>query len=189
MIAYIVCEGIFDVQLLKLVLPEELLNNVEIVSAGGLSAVKSLARSLIVRRQVPVAIVVDADSVVPEVVQERLKSIEELVESVSVNIPFKVIAAVPQTEIIFFQDIGLLSRLLGYEPSQEMLTQAGFEPRKSLDILFSQSHIYESYSRFINKFINKKLNTKDLKILRQAPFIQELIHFLQSLQETAAVNF
>ncbi len=61
MTAYLVCEGDRDAQLLKRVLPEEILNNVEIISAGGLSAVKSLARSLIVRRQAPVAIVMDAD--------------------------------------------------------------------------------------------------------------------------------
>ncbi|HEY9804471.1 MAG TPA: hypothetical protein V6D25_29330 [Leptolyngbyaceae cyanobacterium] len=184
MIAYIVCEGSFDVQLLKTVLPEELLNNVEIVSAGGLSAVKSLARSLIVRRQVPVAIVVDAYSVAPEVVQERLKNIEELVESVSVNIPFKVIAAVPQTEIIFFQDIGLLSRLLGYEPSQDMLTSAAFQPCKTLKELLSQSHKDYSFSQILNQLTNA-----DLEILRQAPFIQELIPFLQSVQKIATVNF
>jgi hypothetical protein len=183
MIAYIVCEGIFDVHLLKRVLPEELLNNVEIVYAGGLSAVKSLARSLIVRRQVPVAIVVDADSVAPEIIQERLKSIEELVESVSVNTPIKVIAAVPQTEIIFFQDIGLLSGLLGYEPSQNMLTIAAFQPCKTLKTLLSQSYNKDNFSQVINQLTNE-----DLEILRQAPFIQELIHFLQSVQETATVN-
>lgn len=184
MIAYIVCEGSFDVQLLKIVIPEELLNKVEVVAAGGLSAVKSLARSLIVRRQVPVGVVIDADSVAPEVVKERLKSVEELVESVSANIPFKVIAAVPEMEIIFFQDIALLSRLLGYEPSQDMLTSAAFQPCKTLQKLLSQSHHEKhSFSQIINQLTNE-----DLKILRQAPFIQELIHFLQSVQETATVN-
>ncbi|BAY38898.1 hypothetical protein NIES2111_32470 [Nostoc sp. NIES-2111] len=184
MIAYIVCEGSLDVQLLKIVLREKLLNNVEIVAAGGLSAVKSLARSLIVRRQVPVAIVIDADSVAPEIIQERLKSIEELVESVSANVPFKVIAAVPEMEIIFFQDIGLLSRLLGYEPSQDMLTSAVFQPCKTLEKLLSKSKKYDSYSQVIDQLTNE-----DLGILRQTPFIQELIYFLQSVQKTATVNF
>ncbi|MBD2596961.1 hypothetical protein H6G74_21900 [Nostoc spongiaeforme FACHB-130] len=85
MIAYIVCEGASDVELLQRVLPKELLNNIEIVAAGGLSAIKSLARSLVVRRQVPIAIVADADSVAPEVVQERLSSIEEIVKSVAID--------------------------------------------------------------------------------------------------------
>jgi hypothetical protein len=181
MIAYIVCEGIFDAQLLKRVLPQELLDNVEVVSAGGISAVKSLARSLIVRRQVPVAIVVDAD-VAPDLVQERLKNIEEIVESVSVNTPVKVIIAVPEIEIIFFQDSLLLSRLLGYEPSQDMLTCAAFEPRKTLEKLLSQSPKNYSYSEIISELTNK-----DIEIIRKASIIQEVIHFLQSVRETAKI--
>ena len=62
MIAYIICEGIDDKQLLKAVLPEISLNQVEIVVGGGISSVKSIARSLVVRRQTPVAIVVDSGS-------------------------------------------------------------------------------------------------------------------------------
>jgi hypothetical protein len=103
MISYIVCEGTFDVELLKYILPQDLLNDVEIVAAGGLSAIKSLSRSLLVRRQVPVAIVADADSIVPELVQERHNSIEELVRSVSIDTPVKVILAVPSIEIILAQ--------------------------------------------------------------------------------------
>jgi hypothetical protein len=44
--AYVVCEGERDAQLLKRLLPEEFVSNVEIVAAGGLSAVKSLAGSV-----------------------------------------------------------------------------------------------------------------------------------------------
>ena len=37
-----------------------------------------------------------------------------------------------------------------------------------------------------NKLINQ-LTNDDLEILRKVPFIQEIIYFLQSLQETAKV--
>jgi hypothetical protein len=87
-------------------------------------------------------------------------------------------------EIIFFQDIGLLSRLLGYEPSQDMLTSAVFQPCKTLEKLLSKSKKYDSYSQVIDQLTNE-----DLGILRQTPFIQELIYFLQSVQKTATVNF
>jgi hypothetical protein len=183
MIAYIVSEGLFDAQLLKGVLPGELLENVEIVPAGGVSAAKSLARSLLVRRQVPVAIVVDADSVAPDLVQERIKNIEEIVESVSVNTPVKVILAVPELEIIFFQDSLLLSHLLGYVPSQDILNLAAFQPRKALEQLLSQSEKYHSRSQIVNQLANE-----DIEILRKAPVIQEVIHFLQSVREPAKVH-
>ena len=183
MIAYIICEGTLDEQLLQHVLPEELLNNVKIVSAGGLSATKSLARSLLVRRQVPVAIVVDADSVTPDSIQERLNSIEEIVKSVSIGAPVKVILAVPEIETIFFQDNLLLSRLLGYEPSQDILSWAAFNPRKALEQLLSQSQKVHSCSQIINQLTNE-----DIEILSKAPVIQEIIYFLQSIQQTAKVK-
>jgi hypothetical protein len=180
MTAYLVCEGDRDAQLLKRVLPEEILNNVEIIPAGGLSAIKSLARSLIVRRQAPVAIVIDADVIAPEQVEERLKDAEEIVESVAANTPVKVILAVPAIEIIFFQDVSLLSRLLEYSPSQEMLSLAIYQPWQALTQLISQSNKYQSQSGLIEQLTNE-----DLEILRKTPVIQEIIQFLQSVRETA----
>lgn len=180
MITYIISEGSFDAQLLKAVLPGKLLNDVEIVSAGGVSAVKSLARSLVVRRQVPVIIVVDADSVVPDLVQERLNDIEEIVKSVAVNTPVKVILAVPEMEVIFFQDATLLSRLLRCQISQEVLNLAVFQPKKALEQLLSQSGNIKDRSQIIGK-----LSQEDIEILRSSSVMQEIVHFLQSVRETA----
>lgn len=182
MIAYIICEGLFDAELLKTVLPGELLNDVKVVSAGGVSAVKSLARSLVVRRQVPVVIVVDADSVVPELVQERLKDIEEIVESVAINTPVKVIAAVPEMETIFFQDATFLSRLLGYSPSQDVLDLAVLQPTKALEQLLSKSGKITHRLQIITQ-----LSQEDIEILRSSSVMQEIIHFIQFVHETAKV--
>lgn len=181
--AYIVCEGDFDAQLLRAVLPEELLDEVEIVSAGGLSAVKSLARSLLVRRQVPIAIVVDADAISTDLVQERRNSIEEIVESVAVDTPIRVILAVPTIEIVFFQNSLLLSRLLGVEPSQSILELATSQPRKALEHLFAKSRNSHSLSQII-----KQLTDEDIEILRAASVIQEITNFLQSVQEIAKAS-
>lgn len=180
MTAYIVCEGERDAQLLKRLLPEEFLGNVEVVAAGGLSAIKSLARSLIVRRQSPVAIVADADAIIPEQVEQRLKDTEEIVGNIAANTPVKVLIAVPTLEIIFFQDISLLSRLLGYAPSQEMLSLAMYQPSQTLKQLISQSKNFQSQSQLV-----EQLTSEDLEILRKAPVIQEMIQFLQSVRQTA----
>jgi len=182
MIAYIVCEGPSDAQLLKTVLPKKLLNDVQVVAAGGISAVKSLARSLVVRRQVPMIIVVDADSVVQELIQERLKSFEEIVGGVAANTPVKVVLAVPEMEAIFFQDASFLSRLLGYIPPQNLLDLAVFQPKKALEQLLSQS---EKNNHLSPLEILARLSNEDTEILRKAPFIQEIINFLESVRETA----
>ncbi|MFM7437509.1 MAG: hypothetical protein ACKO2V_02750 [Snowella sp.] len=184
MIAYIVCEGSTDVKLLQRILPQELLKDVEIVPAGGLFAIKSLARSLVVSRQVPVAIVADADTVDSNVIQERISSIEEMVQSVAIHTPVKVILAVPSIEIIFFEDIGLLSHLLEYDPSQaqEMMNLAKSQPDKAIGKFLDRSHEYSKRNGLINQLTND-----DLEILRKVPFMQEIIYFLQSVQETAKV--
>ncbi len=179
MTAYIVCEGGRDAQILKRLLPKELVGNVEIVAAGELSAVKSLARSLVVRRQSPVAIVADADATIPEQVEQRLKDTEEIVRNIAVNTPVKVILAVPTLEVIFFQDVSLLSRLLGYAPSQDILNLGAYQPWQALKQLISQSNHLQSQSQLVEQLTNE-----DLEVLRKAPVIQEVIQFLQSVRET-----
>jgi len=180
MITYIVCEGHLDAQILQTVLPANLLTDVGVVAAGGVSAVESLARSLVVRRRVPVVIVVDADSVVSELVEQRRKDIEETVESVSINTPFKVVMAVPEMEIIFFKDVSLLSRLLGYIPHQDILARAALKPKETLEELISQSEIIHNPSEIIDR-----LTDKDIEILQLSSVMQEIVHFLRSVRETA----
>lgn len=180
MIAYIVCEGSFDEQLLKRVLPSELLADVAIVAAGGLSSVKSLARSLIVQRQVPVAIVADADSIDFDAVQERRQNIEQIVSSVSVDAPVKVILAVPTMEAMFFADRDrlLVSRLLGMEVDREILILATVRPDLALNQLISESQNLKDRDSIIDR-----LTDEDINILRQTPVIQEVINFLESIVE------
>ncbi len=180
MITYIICEGSFDAQLLKTVLPANLLTDVGVVAVGRVSGVESLARSLVVRRRVPVVIVVDADSVVPELVQQRRKDIEETVESVSINTPVKVVMAVPEMEIIFFQDVSLLSRLLGYIPHQDILDRAVIQPKQALEELIARSELIHDRSQILDRLTNK-----DIEILQLSSVMQEIVHFLQSVRETA----
>ncbi len=183
MIAYIVCEGTSDVELLRKTLPKELLDEVGFVAGGRLSSVKSLARSLIVRRQVPIAIVADADSIVPSLIQERISGLEELMESVAINTPVKAILAVPSIDIIFFQDTALLCRALGYEPSQEVLNLAISQPKQVIQQLIAQSQM--SYSQFTQQFTQQFTN-EDLEVLRKSPVIEQMIQFLQSVKMAVA---
>lgn len=181
--AYIVCEDKYDVFLLKYLLPEELIRDVEFVSAGGLSAIKSLARSLIVRRQAPVAIVVDADTTLSEQVDQKLQDIQEIVENIAANTPVKVILAVPEIEVVFFQDANLLLNLLGYSPSQDILNLATHQPRKALDQLLGQSEVTQDRYQLVNR-----LTREDIKILRGNVVIQEVIQFLESVREAVSIS-
>jgi hypothetical protein len=182
MIAYILCEGSEDVQLLRTILPSPLLIEVEIAAGGGISSIKSLARSLIVKRQVPVAIVFDANSKVPELIHERIKDIEEIVECVSIDTLIKVLAFAPEMESIFFQDIHLLSVIIGFIPSQDILDLALYQPKKALDELLSQSDKVSDRSQLIGQLTHE--NTENLQT---NPVIQGLISFLQTVRKPATV--
>lgn len=180
MITYILCEGAFDAQLLKIVLPENSLTDVGVVVGGKVYNIKSLAMSLIVRRRVPVLIVFDADSVVPELVELRRNDIEEILEFVAGKTPFKVVSAVPEIEIIFFQDVSLLSRLLGYIPPKDILDMAVHQPKQALEELIARSEIIHDRSQIIDRLANE-----DIEVLRSSSVMQEIVHFLQSVRETA----
>ncbi|MCC3571353.1 MAG: hypothetical protein JGK30_05160 [Microcoleus sp. PH2017_40_RAT_O_B] len=183
MITYILCEGAFDAQLLKTVLPENLLTDVGVVVGGKVYNIKSLAMSLIVRRRVPVLIVFDADSVVPELVELRRNDIEEILKFVAGKTPFKVVSAVPEIEIIFFQDVSLLSRLIGYIPPQDVLDLAVCQPRKALEELIARSENIHDRSQIIDHLTNE-----DIEILRSSSVMQEIVHFLDSVRETVAAT-
>lgn len=183
MIAYIISEGSFDAQLLKTVLPPNLLTDVGVVSAGGASAIESLARSLVVRRRVPVLIVFDAGSVVPELVELRRQEIEEVILWVAGRTPVKVVPAVPEIEIIFFQDVSLLSRLLGYTPPQDILDRAVFLPKQALEESLARSDKIQDISQIIDR-----LTDEDIEILRSSSVMQEIVQFLQFVRETASAT-
>jgi hypothetical protein len=180
MIAYILCEGLIDAQILKALLPDELLYEVEIFPAGGTSSLTSLARSLMARRQVPIGIVVDNDTL--KSFQEHTKEIEENVKSVAIDAPVKVWEFTPTIEILFFQDIDLLSRLLGYKPSKEDLDLAISQPKKVLEQLIARSQTIRDQTQFI-----EKLAQEDLRIIQGTPIIQELMDFLQTIRQPATV--
>ncbi|MGK7943174.1 MAG: hypothetical protein AB4058_01745, partial [Microcystaceae cyanobacterium] len=135
--AYIVCEEKLDVQLFKQILPSQLLQDVYLVDAGSLYDVTSLACSLVVKRQVPVAIVINADSTHPHLIEERRRSFQDIIESVAINTDLvKVILAIPEIESIFFSDSDLLPKILGQKIPPEILTLAEFQPKKALQKLF-----------------------------------------------------
>ncbi|MGA0200040.1 MAG: hypothetical protein ACO3NK_13170, partial [Prochlorotrichaceae cyanobacterium] len=110
-------------------------------------------------------------------VEQRRSEIEEILERVAIDAPVKVVLAVPEMEIIFFQDRSLLSSLVGYEVPQDTFNAAQYEPKQILMELMSQSERFNHGSELI-----ERLTTEDLHILRKAPVIQELVQFLQSVR-------
>lgn len=173
MIAYVVTEGEADQALLLRLAPPDLLTDVEVVAAGE-SSVVSMARSLLVRRQVPVALVLDAESSDERAVQERRASTEEVVRSVSGDLPVAVILAVPELEVVLFHDLAVIERILGLPLSSELVALARAEPTRALDQLCIASGTLQDRFQIV-----RALTPQDALSLRGATVIQELIQFLE----------
>jgi hypothetical protein len=176
MIAYIVTEGSLDEKLLQRLLPAELLRDVGIVAAGSLSSVTSMSRSLAVRRRVPILVVVDSDSVEPRAIASRRTDINEMVAGVAIE-PVEVLVAVPQMEVVLFQDRALLTQWFGDRITQEDLIRAEFQPRQVLERLLAESPNAVSLETMI-----EQLNDRQVETLQQATVIQEAMQFLRSVQ-------
>lgn len=189
MTTYILTEDSFNTDLLQEILlkkaPREQtpLKNAVVFPAGGSSAVISLARSIVVRRKAPVLIVADAGSTVSEFIQDRHQDIEDIVKIVAGRTPVKVVLAIPELETVWFQDVALLSRWLGCQPSPELLVLAEFRPRKALAQLLSQSEKIQTQEQLL-----EQISQKELEILSQAPVIQEIVEFLNAVRQTAEAS-
>jgi hypothetical protein len=181
MIAYIVTEGPSDEKLLHRLLPGDLLQDVGIVAAGGLSAIKSMARSLAVKRNVPILIVVDSDSVEPRAIADRRVDINEIVAYASIQ-PVEVVLAVPQMEVVLFHDRSLLNQWFGDRITPEDLIRAEFQPRQVLERLLT-----ESPNGLTLEVMIEQLTDRQIESLRQATVIREAIGFLRSVQSVAEV--
>jgi hypothetical protein len=173
MIAYVITQEEHDAQLLQRLLPQELLEDVSFVVEEGLSSAKSLARSLIVRRRVPVALMMDADTVASELIAERRQSTTELLEIVAGGIPYRVVMAVPEMEGIYFQAPSLIERVYGQNVSGSILTLSRISPKAALQELSAQLQTAPDRTTLLDA-----LTSQDMESMRESPVIQELSEFL-----------
>ena len=179
--AYVVVEGMSDVAILRAVLDAKLLENVFLVDAGGAASIPSLARSLVARRSVPVAIFADADSLQEEVVGERREQFKDLVNSVAGRIPSAVVLAVPEVEVIFFSAPDMIKRVFGEAPP-ELMALGRRDPKGVLAQLGKMS----DKAWDVNKALDL-MTDNDLEQLRQTQPIKELANFLEQVRDGAAL--
>ena len=78
---YVLVEGPSDAAFLRRILPKEDAKLAKSSTRAGVPESPSLARSLLVRRKCPVAVVMDSDSVDPDVIEERQQGTEDLIRA------------------------------------------------------------------------------------------------------------
>lgn len=169
---YLLVEGQSDLAFFRRLLPPDIQPQTTIVTAGGRSNITSIARSLMVTRRRPLALVTDSDAVEKAAVEQRLRTLDELVGSATAGVPYKVILAVPEIESWFFAVPEVLERLSGQKLSTEQRELGKLRPKEVLRQLFKDPGLL-----FVDKLAGA-LTESEVKTLRESEPRKELIEFL-----------
>lgn len=184
---YVLCENSLAVQMLQILAPATTVRDWKWVAGGIKAELESLARSLLIKRQVPVAIVADGDSFDPSVVAQRQWEIESFVAKVAIEAPVKVLLFTPSLEILFFQDLALLASLLDLEISPEDWVRGQQQPKAVLNTLLARSpHQLRSphadpWQTLLDRLAAQPPHA--LTPLQQHPVIQALHQFLTQVEQ------
>jgi hypothetical protein len=172
--AYIVTEGAEDREVVEALLPADLSREVSVVAGGGGSGAVSMARTLLVRHHVPVALVLDADSFSSERVRERSLTLRELLRSVSGGTAAEVFLVVPEIEEVFFESPRLLEGALQVKIPETLAIRAEARPKEALNALFADHPRVKNMRQLLNT-----LTQTDIGRLRQARPVAEVVEFLR----------
>jgi len=177
--ASVLTEANFDGMLLATLLAdEEKRDGVEIRVVSGLSSGYSVARTMLAVKRIPVAVVIDADSPEQEVASERQRSAEEVLGDAASGVPFRVIVAVPELEILFFKRPQLLKKVYGKSVTALVTELGQVSPRRALQKLDPDL----SYEHLRFKIL-RAMDEADIKALRATALIKELLSFLREAVE------
>ena len=177
----IVTEGEHDRLLLETLLDIAPVDSrIRVVAAGGWSAADSYARSLLMHNTENVALVVDADSNDPHLVENRKRFLRGSLGEISSTKERKVFVIAPAIEAILFHDRKALEDAAGHSLSDIELVRAEFEPKKVLLEVFKTKTLTEAY--------RAKLPDWDLSLIKRLPEIEELRRFLQESRELAGAG-
>lgn len=172
--ACVVTEGQTDIEILKRLLPSELVKNVELVAGGGWSAAQSLAVSILAKRRIPVALVIDADANDEHIIHEKLDFSRWSLNQAAAHVPFEVFLAVPEIEAVFFQDRPFLEGATNRKFSDLEWKLMKLQPRE----LFADNP--SEKSQLFQKILGR-LDQDSVKTLQTHPLIKSLISFLSSV--------
>lgn len=175
---YIFVEGPNDAEFLRRILPAELLTDAEVVTVDKGSGMPSLASSVLLRRKKPILVVMDADSLNPNLIEERQASTEELIRMANSSIPVKVVVAVPAMEAWLFAAPEAIGRALGQAVPSEFVPLGKRDPSGVLQHLAERNKTKWDFRRVLDL-----LDAHDIDRIRALPEVSDLCSFLKSVHK------
>ena len=168
---YIITERWSDAAVLKKMLPKPVLHNLIFIDGESPYGAESMANTLLAAKRLPVVLVINAKTNDELMIRERAEELNYLLRQASPGIPFKVLIAIPELEVVFFQERELLEELISKKLTDLEWHFAQHHPKELLENLQGSS------TTFIETTLNA-LDDQKLQVLRQSPLIEELNEFL-----------
>jgi hypothetical protein len=168
--------------LVKVLREEQQAGSVEIRSTAPPSSLYAAARTLLVVRNEPVAVVLGADSTDPEAAARRRLAAEEVIGEAAGSAPLRVLMAVPALEALLFRRPDAVARAYGHVP-QGLLELGLLSPRDALEKLAPNFSGHQSSFNII-----KELDDADVAALRAESPVRELREFLGELRRDDVVT-
>lgn len=176
--AYIITEGVTDQEILKTVLPQIIIESVDFIAGAGRYAAQSLARSVLATEQVPVALVLDADTTAESPIQEQRDLLRTSLSQASPGVKFEVFLAIPEIEIVLIQDLDFIRQLTDRSEFSEIEIEfAQLHPKKLLLSILGNKEPYD----VVLQNLLKKVSNRTAEIIQRYPLINQLIEFLLSI--------
>jgi hypothetical protein len=170
MITYVVVEGESNKQLLEHLLPEDITQHIVIAPASRGNA-QVLASSMLMTRKNPVALVVDANTEVTNIIEQRRAYLMQYLGSnlASADSVYEVFIAVPMLEIILVYDKEILEYHLRRPLADEEVAKAKHEL-----LTYIATIIHDDIPNLKSVLIPPVLEKA-----RQHPLIVELCQFIE----------
>jgi hypothetical protein len=164
---YFIVEGPFEKFLLERILPESIVAHSKILTGNGYNIALSKARSLLVSSELPVALIVDADTTDTTSVEEKKDFLSQSLQQFSNPDHFHIFLAVPEMEQIFFSRRDIVEELLGKPIPDQQWEIANYHPGQVLRELLHTQDMEASLQSLLTPSVIEKL--------RNTEFVQDII--------------
>jgi hypothetical protein len=173
--AYVITEGRTDIEILKHLLPQPLLAETTFVEGGGGTAALSLSSTILAVKQRPVALIMDADTENQTEIEKRENFLRGWLQQTAAGTPFSILIAVPEIEVIFFQDQVFIERIANQSFSESEWLLMKHQPKQSLQNLKK-----EIDQPFID-WLLANLDETTIRVLQTHSLLEHLISFLDGV--------
>ena len=175
--AYIVTESESTAEILKKLLPKNLIRSIAFIAGSGDYSAWSKAGTLLFVKHLPVALVINTHTVNDSNVREKVGSLRELILPRPAGVRFEIFPAVPEIETVFFQDRRFIEKLAKKTFTDMEWNFAKLNPKEALTYLLGNSAP-------LNSKILPKLTDETIRVLQQHALLANLSEFLSSVLES-----